>query len=78
MDFRTYGYRDIEKQLPMERDTICRVYSMSKIITCAVTLILFEDGKFNLDDPVARYLPELKAMKNTASSRSFRQDTTKP
>jgi CubicO group peptidase (beta-lactamase class C family) len=78
VDFRTYGYRDIEKQLPMERDTICRVYSMSKIITCAVTLILFEDGKFNLDDPVARYLPELKAMKNTASSRSFRQDTTKP
>jgi len=34
VDFQTYGYRDVEKQLPMERDTICRVYSMSKIITC--------------------------------------------
>ena len=33
VDFQTYGYRDLEKQLPMERDTICRVYSMSKIIT---------------------------------------------
>jgi CubicO group peptidase (beta-lactamase class C family) len=63
VDFQTYGYRDVEKQLPMERDTICRVYSMSKIITCAATLVLFERGKFNLDDPVATYLPELKGMK---------------
>jgi CubicO group peptidase (beta-lactamase class C family) len=63
VDFQTYGYRDLEKQLPMERDTICRVYSMSKIITCVATLILMEDGKYNLDDPVAKYLPELKDVK---------------
>ena len=63
VDFQTYGYRDIEKQLPMERDTVCRMYSMSKIITCAATLILFEEGRFNLDDPVANYIPELKQMK---------------
>jgi len=63
VDFQTYDYRDIEKQLPMERDTICRMYSMSKIITCAATLMLMEDGKFNLDDPVANYIPELKDMK---------------
>ncbi|MBI3854030.1 MAG: beta-lactamase family protein [Verrucomicrobia bacterium] len=63
VDFQTYGYRDLEKQLPMERDTICRVYSMSKIITCVATLMLFEDGQFNLDDPVANCLPELKEMK---------------
>ena len=63
VDFQTCGYRDIEKQLPMERDTICRMYSMSKIITCAATLVLFEEGRFNLDDPVAKYIPELKEMK---------------
>jgi CubicO group peptidase (beta-lactamase class C family) len=63
VDFQIYGYRDVEKRLPMQRDTICRVYSMSKIITCAATLILFEDGKFNLDDAAAKYLPELKDMK---------------
>src|SRR6059036_1893153 len=63
VDFQTYGYRDLEKQLPMERDTICRMYSMSKIVTCAATLVLFEDGRFNLDDPVGKYLPELKDMK---------------
>lgn len=63
VDFQTYGFRDVEKGLPMERDTICRVYSMSKIITCAATMILFEEGKFNLDDPITKYLPELKDMK---------------
>jgi CubicO group peptidase (beta-lactamase class C family) len=63
VDFQTYGYRDVEKQYPMERDTICRMYSMSKIITCAATLILMEDGKFNLDDPIAKYIPELKDMR---------------
>jgi len=63
VDFQTYGYRDTERQLPMERDTICRAYSMSKIITCVATLMLSEDGRFNLDDPVAKYLPELKDMK---------------
>jgi len=62
-DYQAYGYRDIEKKLPMERDTICRVYSMSKIITSVATLILLEEGRFNLDDPVALYLPELKDMK---------------
>lgn len=62
-DFQTYGYRDLEKRLPMERDTIVRLYSMSKIITCVATLMLAEEGRFNLNDPVANYLPELKEMK---------------
>src|SRR5213596_894158 len=63
VDFQTYGYRDLEKKLPMERDTICRVYSMSKIITSVGVLVLFEEGHFNLDDAVSKYLPELKDMK---------------
>ena len=63
VDVQALGLRDVEKQLPMERDTIVRVYSMSKIITCAATLMLMEDGKFNLEDPVSKYLPELKGMK---------------
>jgi CubicO group peptidase (beta-lactamase class C family) len=61
-DFQAFGYRDLERKLPMERDTICRVYSMSKIVTSVATLILLEEGKFNLDDPVSMYLPELKDM----------------
>ena len=62
-DVHACGYRDLEQRLPMQRDTICRVYSMSKIVSCVATLVLLEEGRFNLDDPVANYLPELKDMK---------------
>jgi CubicO group peptidase (beta-lactamase class C family) len=63
VDLQTYGYRDLEKRLPMERDTICRIYSMSKIITSVAALILWEEGHFNLDDSAETYLPELKSRK---------------
>jgi CubicO group peptidase (beta-lactamase class C family) len=56
------GFRDVEKKLPMTPDTICRMYSTSKIVTCVATLICMEDGKFNLDDPVSAYLPEMANM----------------
>lgn len=63
VDFQTYGFRDVERQLPMERDTICRMYSMSKIITSVATLMLVEEGRLSLDDQVSKYLPELKDVK---------------
>jgi len=58
VDVHTHGWRDREKRLPMERDTICRIYSMSKVITSVGVLSLWEEGRFQLDDPVQRYLPE--------------------
>ncbi len=45
--------------LPMEKDTIVRIYSMSKLITSTAVLMLMEEGRFNLDDPVERYVPAL-------------------
>ena len=63
VDFKTYGYRDLEAHAPMERDTIVRIYSMSKVITSAAVMILFEEGRFGLDDPVSRYIPELRNLK---------------
>lgn len=63
VDHKAYGFRDLEKQLPMERDTICRIYSMSKIITSVGVLVLLEEGAFNLDDAVEKFIPELKGMK---------------
>ncbi len=47
----------------MTRDTIFRLYSQSKPVTAAAVMILFEEGKFLLTDPVAKYLPELADMK---------------
>ena len=54
------GMRDKEAGLPLTEDTIFRIYSMTKPITATAALILWEQGKFHMHDPVAMYLPELK------------------
>jgi len=58
VDFQTYGHRDIEAGDSMEEDEIFRIYSMSKPITGVALMTLYEEGKFRLSDPVARYIPE--------------------
>ena len=55
--FDTCGYRDAERGLPMERDTIFRIYSMTKPITSIALMMLYEQGKFQLREPVSRYIP---------------------
>ncbi len=57
------GYRDIEAQLPMQRDTIFRIASMTKPVTVAAAMALVEEGALALTDPVARWLPELADMR---------------
>jgi len=56
------GLRDIELKLPMTRNTIFRIASMSKPITAVAAMILYEEGKFVLTDPIADYLPQFKNM----------------
>ena len=63
VDVANFGYRDLESKAPMAPDTIFRIYSMSKIITSVAALILFEEGRFGLDDPVTDYIPELRNLK---------------
>jgi CubicO group peptidase (beta-lactamase class C family) len=63
VDWQTYGRRDVEQRLPMEKDTIVRLYSMSKILTSVAALILHEEGRLKLDDPVSKYLPALEKPK---------------
>ncbi len=55
--FETCGWRDAENKLPMERDAIFRIYSMTKPITSIALMQLYEHGKFQLTEPVARYIP---------------------
>ncbi len=59
----TIGYRDIEKKLPMERDTLFRIASMTKPVTSIAALMLMEEGKFKLDDPITKFAPEFKNLK---------------
>jgi len=61
--FDARGSADREAGKPMQKDSIFRICSMSKPITCTAVMILYEEGKFVLDDPVSKYLPEFKNMK---------------
>ena len=54
-----YGQADDSPARPMSPDTLFRIYSMSKPITSVAVLMLYEEGHFKLNDPIARYLPEL-------------------
>ena len=56
--FKAYGPQDIENGVPMETDTIFRIASMSKAVTTVAALMLYEEGHFLLNDPVAKFIPE--------------------
>jgi CubicO group peptidase (beta-lactamase class C family) len=57
------GWRDVAAQLPVERDTLFRIASMTKPITSAAALMLWEEGRFALDDPISRWAPEFANMR---------------
>ena len=63
VEFNTYGKASLATGQPMGRDEIFRLYSMTKPITGVAMMILFEEGKWRLDDPVTRYVPEFKDLK---------------
>jgi len=60
VDWHAHGWRDLEAKKPMEKDTIVRIYSNSKVITAVAILTLLERDKLKLSDPISKYLPELK------------------
>jgi CubicO group peptidase (beta-lactamase class C family) len=63
VEFDAVGKRDIAANAPMQKDSIFRIYSMSKPITGVAMMILFEEGKWQLNDPVAKYIPEFAKLK---------------
>ena len=65
--FETRGDRDVESGRPVEPDTIYRMYSMTKPITTVAALMLYEEGRFQLDDPIAKYIPAFAGTRVFAS-----------
>ena len=59
----SYGSADLESGAPMQLDSLIRIYSMTKPITSVAVMMLYEEGRFSLDDPVGRFIPELGRMK---------------
>jgi CubicO group peptidase (beta-lactamase class C family) len=63
VDEKTYGYADVAGQKAMQKDTIVRIYSMTKPITGVAMMMLYEEGKWKPSDPIARYIPEFRDLK---------------
>lgn len=64
--FDTFGYQDLDAKKPLAKDTIFRIASMTKPIAGVAMMMLWEEGKWKLDDPVAKYIPEFKDLKVSA------------
>ena len=61
--FDVAGKRDLESAAPLQKDAIFRIYSMTKPITGVAMMMLFEEGKWQLNDPVAKHIPEWANLK---------------
>jgi CubicO group peptidase (beta-lactamase class C family) len=61
--YHAAGFKDIEAGIPMEKDDIFRIASQTKAITSVAVMMLYEEGKFLLDDPVSKYLPSFGQQK---------------
>ena len=72
---RACGQRDVEAGLPVEPDTLWRIYSMTKPITSVAAMMLFEEGGFELTDPVAKYIPSFADMRVFAAGSDIRYKT---
>lgn len=70
--FSTYGKRDVDNDLPIEADTVYRIYSMTKPITSVAAMMLYEEGRFDLSEPVAKYLPEFSDLRVFAGGSSVK------
>ncbi|WP_338681134.1 serine hydrolase [Streptomyces acidiscabies] len=73
----THGHRDVAAGLPVEPDTLWRLYSMTKPVTSVAALLLVEEGRVGLDDPVAQYIPSF-AEPRVYVSGSGRDLVTRP
>jgi CubicO group peptidase (beta-lactamase class C family) len=58
--YKGLGFDDIDKKTPIKRDAICRIASQTKAVTSVAVMMLYEEGKLLLNDPVSKYIPEFK------------------
>jgi CubicO group peptidase (beta-lactamase class C family) len=76
--FQTYGLRDVEAGTPVEPETIFRIYSMTKPIVSVALMTLYEEGRVQLDDPVAQYIPQFRGLKVLAGGTGATPQVREP
>lgn len=74
---KAFGWRDVESRAPIKMDDIFRMYSQTKAIATVALMTLFEQGKFQLDDPVSNYIPEMTDQVLLEGSDPAKQQTRK-
>ena len=77
----TYGQRDVEAGLPVETDTLFRIYSMTKPVTSVAAMMLYEEGAFELKDPVSKFIPsfaDLRVYTNGSALNPQTEPATEP
>ena len=72
------GSRDLETRAPMTDRSLFRIYSMTKSVTAVAVMMLFEEGRFGLDDPVSKYLPEFTSVRVVAAGGAVDASTRPP
>ena len=75
---KALGYQNVEDEIPMQEDTIFRIFSMTKPITGTALMVLHDEGKFELNDTVEKYLPELGGMEVFVSQNDDGNWVTEP
>jgi len=75
---RSFGYQNVEDRVPMSNDTIFRIFSMTKPVTGTALMILHDEGLFQLDDPVEKYMPELTGVEVFVSQNDDGSFITEP
>jgi CubicO group peptidase (beta-lactamase class C family) len=75
VDVNCTGWADKEAQTPLRTDHIFRVFSNTKLVTSCAALLLFEEGQFQLDDPIEKFLPQLKNRKVLRAGATSLDDT---
>ncbi len=76
--FESAGWRDMEAGAPMTNDALFRIYSMTKPITGVALMMLYDEGKFRLSDPVEMYIPELSDLQVAAGTDENGELITEP
>ena len=61
--FEAHGLMDVKANKPMQKDTIFRIYSMTKPVVAMAVMKLYEQGKLDLNDPISKYIPAMKNLK---------------
>ena len=74
VDYKTFGYMNLEDKSPLQEDAIYRMYSSTKLVTSVALMMLYEQGRFKLDDPLGKFMPDFADMQVLTANASSAGD----